>query len=342
LTLVRAKPVVPLLNRPFLAYQLALLGQHGIDDVILACSYRVEDIRTALGGEMFGTTLRYVVEKEPLGTGGGVRNAADLARGRLYILNGDILTDADLTAMARFHEARRARLTILVTRVADPRAYGLVETDPDGRIRHFREKPTPDEPVTTDTVNAGVYVLDAELLSRIPRDRAVSIEREVFPALIAEGVPCFAWWTPAYWQDIGSPTAYRLAQMDLLDGRVRTPLAPVGCARGTAFMADDATVAAEASIEGPAVIGPGVRVEARARVGPRAVIGAGSSIGPGAHVQDAVLWERVRVDAGAILRECVVASDARIGARATVSGDAVVESAAVVADGTRIVRGGAC
>ncbi|HSF06241.1 MAG TPA: NDP-sugar synthase [Methylomirabilota bacterium] len=338
LTLARAKPVVPLLNRPFLAYQLALLGQHGVSDVILACSYRVEDIQTALGTEMFGTTLRYVVEKQPLGTGGGVRNAADLARGRLYVLNGDILTDVDLTAMARFHEARRAQLTILLTRVADPRAYGLVETDHDGRIRRFREKPASDEPLTTDTVNAGVYLLDAELLFRIPADRAVSIERDVFPALIADGVACFAWCPTAYWRDIGSPEAYRLAQMDLLDGRVRTSLVPGGHARGPAWVADDAVVAPQARLEGPAVIGPAVRVEARARVGPRAVIGAGSSVGPGAQVEEAVVWERVRIGAGAILRECVIANDAQIGTNAVVTRGAVVEAGAVVGEGTRIPR----
>ncbi len=303
--------------------------------MILACSYRVEDIRDALGTTMFGTALRYIVEKEPLGTGGGVRNAADLARGRLYVLNGDILTDADLTAMAQFHEARRSRLTILLTRVADPRPYGLVETDADGRIRRFREKPAPDEPVTTDTINAGVYLLDAELVRRIPPERAVSIEREVFPALIADGVACFAWCPTAYWRDIGSPEAYRLAQMDLLDGRVRTPVAPAGHQRGLVWVADAAVVAPEARLEGPAVIGTAVRVEPGARVG-RAVVGAGCHIGPGAHLEEAVLWDRVHVGAGAVLRQCVVASDARIGANAVVSGGAVVEPGAVVADGTRI------
>jgi NDP-sugar pyrophosphorylase family protein len=305
--------------------------------VILACSYRVEDIRGALGTSMLGTALRYVVEKEPLGTGGGVRNAADLVSGRLFVLNGDILTDVDLTAMAQFHEARRARLTILLTRVADPRPYGLVETDADGRILRFREKPAADEPVSTDTINAGVYLLDAELLRRIPADRAVSIEREVFPALIADGVACFAWCPTAYWRDIGSLEAYRVAQMDLLDGRVHTPLTPAGHRQGPVWLIDAAAIAPEARLEGPAVIGPAVRVEPGARVG-RAVVGAGCSIGPGAHLEDAVLWERVHVGAGAVLRQCVIASDARIGAHAEVSRGAVVEPGAVVADGARIPR----
>src|SRR5216117_2941650 len=145
LTLTRAKPVVPLLNRPFLAYQLALLREHSVTDVILACSYRVDDVRAALGDAgHLGVKLRYVVEKEPLGTGGGVKNAADLVSGTVFVFNGDVLTDADLTAMRQFHEARGSRTTIFLQPVPDPRQYGLVETERSGRLRRFREKPAAD------------------------------------------------------------------------------------------------------------------------------------------------------------------------------------------------------
>ena len=206
LTLARAKPVVPLLNRPFLAYQLALLRAHGVTDVVLACSYRVDDVRAALGdAEHLGVRLRYVVEDEPLGTGGGVRNAADLVSGTLFVLNGDILTDPNLTEMRQLHETRGSRTTIYLQPVPDPRQYGLVETEADGRLKAFREKPTADEEITTNTINAGIYLIDAQLLSRIPRDRASSIEREFFPALIADGVPCYGWCPTAYWRDIGNP-----------------------------------------------------------------------------------------------------------------------------------------
>ena len=145
-------------------------------DVILACSYRVEDVRRALGeAEHLGVRLRYVIETEPLGTGGGVRNAADLARGAVFVLNGDVLTDADLTAMRRLHERRGSRTTIFLLPVEDPRAYGLVELDGEGRLTRFREKPTADEPITANTINAGIYLIDAALLARIPAGRAVSI-----------------------------------------------------------------------------------------------------------------------------------------------------------------------
>jgi NDP-sugar pyrophosphorylase family protein len=335
LTLARAKPVVPLLNRPFLAYQLALLAEHGVSDVILSCQYRVEDLRKALGDEALGVRLRYVVEAEPLGTGGGVRNAADLASGLVFVLNGDILTDADLTAMLRLHDARGARVTIALTRVADPRQYGLVETDPAGRIERFREKPGPDEPITTDTINAGIYLIDASLLHRMPAGRAVSIEREFFPGLIADGVPCYGWTASGYWRDIGSPAAYRDAQMDLLDGRLRTSLRPAGTARDGVWLGAGATIVPGSVVRGPAVLGSGARVEAGARLGPRAVVGPGTRIARDAAVAGSVLWEDVEVGAGAILEDCVVGPGVRIGAGAHLAAGAVVEPGAEIPAGAR-------
>jgi NDP-sugar pyrophosphorylase family protein len=330
LTLARAKPVVPLLNRPFLAYQIALLRRHGVRDVILSCSYRVDDVRQALGDARdLGVTLRYVVEEEPLGTGGGVRNAADLAQGTIFALNGDVLTDADLTAMRAFHESRGSRVTIFLTPVPDPRAYGLVETAEDGRLLRFREKPAPGEAITTNMINAGIYLIDAALLTRIPTGRSVSIEREFFPAVIADGIPSFGWTAPAYWRDIGNPAAYHAAQIDLLDGRVSTSLAPAGENQRRSWVHPTAFTDG-ARIEPPSVVGAGAALEPGAEVGPHAVIGPGCATGAGARVQRAVLWEGVRVGDGAVLRDCVVGADATIGARADVGEGVVLESGAVV------------
>jgi NDP-sugar pyrophosphorylase family protein len=314
-----------------------MLQQHGIEDIVLSCSYRVEDIRTAMAEAMPAAHIRYTVEAQPLGTGGGVRYAVNQEHGFVWVLNGDVLTDADLTGMRRFHEAHRSRVTLLLTRVDDPRQYGLVETDADGRIRAFREKPAPGEPIPTDTVNAGIYLLDAELLRRIPAGRPVSIEREFFPALIADGIPCFAWCPTAYWRDIGNPEAYRAAQMDLLEGRVRTPLVPPGRARSAGvWVAEGAELADGASLRGPAVIAEDVRIAAGARVGPYAVLGRGCRIGAGAHVREAVLWERVEVGAEAEVARCVVGAGARIGARAALGAGTVVDAGAVVTDQARL------
>jgi mannose-1-phosphate guanylyltransferase len=339
LTLARAKPVVPLLNRPFLAYQLALLRAHGVADVILACSYRVDDVRAALGDAAhLGVKLRYVVEKEPLGTGGGVKNAADLVSGTLFVLNGDILTDADLTAMRRFHAERGSRTTIFLQPVEDPRQYGLVETDATGRIGRFREKPTADEEITTNTINAGIYLIEAALLERIPADRPSSIEREFFPGVIADGVPSYGWCASAYWRDIGSPAAYREAQMDLLEGRARMLLPPPGDPYQGSWLGDGATVARDARVVPPSVVGQRVALHPRCQVGPAAVIGEGSTIGSDARVEGAVLWERVEVGSGAVLHQCVIGADVKIGAYARVGSGVVLESGAVIPERTTLTR----
>ena len=329
LTLARAKPVVPLLNRPFLAYQLALLREHGVTDVILSCSYRVEDVQTALGdGGGLGVHLRYVVEAEPLGTGGGVRNATDLTSGNVLVLNGDVLTDVDLTAMRRFHEARGARATIYLAPVADPRAYGLVETDGVGRIERFREKPGADEAITTNLINAGVYLLDAALLQRMPPDRPLSIEREFFPALIADGVPCFGWAPETYWRDIGNPAAYLAAQLDLLRERVKTPLSPPGARRDGSWVGAGTRIVPGVRVIAPALIGADVTLGAGAQIGPLAVIGDNCSIAPHARIERSVLWERVDVGPNAVIQDSVIGSDARIAPNARIGPHAVLESKA--------------
>jgi NDP-sugar pyrophosphorylase family protein len=294
-------------------------------------------VRAALGeAEHLGVRLRYVIEAEPLGTGGGVRNAADLATGTVFVLNGDVLSDVNLSEMREFHESHGSRTTIFLTRVAEPRAYGLVETAPDGRLQRFREKPGPGEVITTDTINAGVYLIDASLLDRMPHNRVVSIEREFFPGLIADGVPAYGWLADTYWRDIGSPNAYREAQADLLLGRANMPLPPPGEERDGSWVDASATIAPGARIVAPAVIGAGVQVAAGARVGPLTVVGEGTRIGAGAHIEGGVLWERVEVGAAAVLRDCVVGADVRIGAHADIGPHVILESGAVIPEHTHL------
>lgn len=336
LTYDRPKPIVPLLNIPFLAYQLALIARHGVRDVVLSCSYMVDAVRAAMGdGAAWGVRLSYVVEAEPLGTAGGVRNAVDRVAGLVLVLNGDILTDADLSAMLAFHRARGATASIYLTRVPDPTAYGLVELGEGGAIRRFIEKPDPAQ-ITTDTVNAGAYLLDRSLLGRIPTGRAVSIEREFFPGLLADRVPFFGWVSGAYWLDIGSPAKYRQGQLDLLAGRVATPLTPAGARGDGRYVAEDAVLEAGAAVTGPAVVGAGCRLAAGARVGPDAVLGAACRVGAAARVEGAVLWERVEVGAGAALRDCIVGAGTRVGAQAEVGPGAVLEPGTEVAAGARL------
>jgi len=300
---------------------------------VLSCSYLVDEIRRAMGdGSPWDVTLEYAVEADPLGTAGGVRNAADLVSGLVVVLNGDILTDADLSAMLRFHSERGARATIFLTRVEDTSPYGLVELTGDGRVRRFIEKPGPADR-TTDTVNAGIYVLDAALLGRIPAGRVASMEREFFPGLLADAVPFFGWIGDCYWIDIGSPAKYRQAHLDLLAGRVQTELAPAGAAASgdRRAIAGDAVLGARVRATPPLVIGAGCRLEDDSRVGPSTVLGPGCVVGAGAAVEGAVLWEGVSVGAGAELRDCIVGAGVRVGPHARVGPGTVLEDGADVA-----------
>ena len=329
LTHARPKSIVPLLNIPFLAYQLALLKRHGVHRAVLSCSYMVDEVRGAMGdGSRFGVELAYAVEETPLGTAGGVRNAADLVRGRVVVLNGDILTDADITAMLRFHAERGARASIYLTPVEDPGPYGLVDVAEDGRVRRFIEKPSAEDQ-TVNTINAGIYVLDAALLERIPPARVVSIEREFFPALVTDGVPESR--LEEFLDDIQ-------AQLDLLAGRVVTDVMPDSPGASRRWIAEDVDLGARVAVTAPVVIGAGSRLEEDCRVGSLTVLGPGCQIGPAASVTGAVLWERVSVGAGAVLRDCVVGAGARIGAHAQVGPGVVLEDGAVVPSGARLAR----
>jgi NDP-sugar pyrophosphorylase family protein len=330
LTLDRPKPIVPLLNVPFLSYQLALLGAHGVRDVILSVSHRPEMIRATMAREPLGAIrLRDVVEVDPLGTAGGVRNAADLVDGRVVVLNGDVLTDLDLSAMLAAHEARGAAATICLTPVDNPTAFGLVELGPDGRVSRFLEKPSWDE-VTTNTINAGVYVLERELLELIPKGAPHSMEREFFPLLLERGVPFYGFVSTGYWLDIGTPAKYLQAQQDLLAHRLRAHVAPAGREGPQGWIHPTATIAPAARIRGPVTIGAACRVEAEAVVGPGVVLGAGCRIATGAQIDTAVLWEEAEVGAGARLAGCLIGRGVSIGAHARVT------AGAVLGDGTRL------
>jgi mannose-1-phosphate guanylyltransferase len=239
-----------------------------------------------------------------------------------------MLTDVDLTSMLAFQRARGAAATLALMRVADPTAYGMVETGPDGRILRYVEKPEPGA-VTTDTVNAGLYLLERVVLDRIPAGRPVSIEREIFPALVAEGLPLFAWLQPAYWLDIGSPAKYRQGQMDLLAERVRTRVA------GPALPGPEVTLARDAVLTLPLVVGRGSRLGPRCRVGPSVVVGADCEVGEGAMLEGTVLWDGVRVGARAVVTDSVVGAAAEIGDGACVGPGAVLGAGAVVAPGAR-------
>src|SRR5918996_2155436 len=220
LTVHTPKPIVPILNRPFLYYQIDLLRQvPEVDEIILSLNYQPRRIEEILGeGEGLGVRVRYVVEPMPLGTGGAIRYAGDQLTESVVVFNGDVLTQVDLAAVLRLHRERKAKATIVLTPVDNPRAYGLVETDRDGNIKRFLEKPRPEE-ITTNNINAGIYVLEPDTFDRIPSEVAWSIERSFFPSLIERQETFVAYIYHGYWIDIGTPEKYTQVHRDIMDGR---------------------------------------------------------------------------------------------------------------------------
>src|SRR5438128_8910209 len=220
LTIHTPKPIVPIFDRPFLHYQLDLLKQvPEIDEVILSLNYQPRRIEEIFGdGSESGLAIRYVVEPAPLGTGGAVRYAGESLNDSVVVFNGDVLTQVDLGAVIKLHRERKAKATIVLTPVENPSAYGLVETDASGNILRFVEKPKPEE-ITTNHINAGIYILEPDTFDRIPSDVAWSVERSYFPSLIERGETFVAYIDHGYWIDIGTPEKYVQVHRDIMDRR---------------------------------------------------------------------------------------------------------------------------
>jgi NDP-sugar pyrophosphorylase family protein len=296
LTLHTPKPIVPIFDRPFLQYQIDLLRQvPEIDEVVLSLNYQPRRIEEVFGdGSDLGIQLRYVVEPTPLGTGGAIRFAAGDTRGEpIVVFNGDVFTSVDLPAVIAMHRERKARATIVLTPVENPRAYGLVETDAEGNVQRFLEKPGEDQ-LTVDTINAGIYVLEPETLDRIPADQVYSIERAYFPSLVERGETFVAYVYRGYWIDIGTPEKYRQAHRDIMDGRFPAP--PFATRPGTALISPDARVEDGAVIEGPCFIDAGTVVKSGARIGPYTVLGRHCHVAEEAALSGSILWSNTWVD----------------------------------------------
>src|SRR5215212_1873188 len=307
LTVHTSKPIVPILNRPFLYYQIDLLRQvPEIDEVILSLNYqprRIEEIFA--DGEGLGMRVRYVVEPMPLGTGGAIRYAGDSLTDSVVVFNGDVLTGVDLAAVLRLHRERKAKATIVLTPVENPRAYGLVETDAQGNILRFLEKPGEDE-ITCNTINAGIYVLEPDTFDRIPKDTAWSIERSFFPSLIERHETFVAYIYRGYWIDIGTPEKYTQVHRDIMDGHYvghRGPKgAPFAAAPATVWTSPDARVEEGAIIEGPCFIDEGAVVKTAAHIGPYSVVGRQCHIEEHAVLQGAIVWANTRISQEAVVR----------------------------------------
>lgn len=350
LTSRRPKPIVPLVDRPFMAYMLEWLAGHGVDDVIMACGFLADQLRDELGdGSRFGVRLEFAEEPEPRGTGGALRFAADRLGDRLQdrflMLNGDVLTDVDLAAQLAEHDRTGASATLGLVPVEDPSAYGLVLRGTGGVVDGFLEKPGPDQLVGLGVrdfvVSAGIYVLERSVLDLVAPGRKVSIETEVWPRLVGAGLHATVD-RDAYWMDIGTPERYLQATGDILAGRVRTAVR----ARLAGGPVDpEAEVAPTADVDACALVDAGAVIGARAHVGHGSVVGPGARVGEGAVLERSVVLSGAEVGAGARLRDAVVSPGATVGDGARLEGlamvgdDGSVEAGVVLGAGATVAPG---
>ena len=340
LTSTIPKPVVPLVDRPFIAFMLEWLRGHGVDDVIMSCGFLATSVRNVLGdGSSLGVRLRFVEEPEPRGTAGALKFAESMLDERFLMLNGDVLTDIDLTAQIAQHEHSGAMATLALVPVGDPSAYGLVRLHEDSSVSEFVEKPSHDQ-IDTNLISAGAYVLEREVLELIPPERNVSIEREVWPALIGRGLygfPC-----DGYWLDIGTPERYLKGTFDIIEGNVKTAVSE---RLGAGYLAIDPDAQVQGRAIPPVLIERGAHIHAGAHAGSLVVLGADVEIGAGSVVERAVVLNGSQIGEGCTLRDCIVAGGCRIGDRTQITGGAVLGEGVtvgadnVVSNGARIFPG---
>jgi NDP-sugar pyrophosphorylase family protein len=334
LTLTVPKPVVPVVDRPFLRHQLDLLATVGISEIVFSVAYQPERIQAVFGdGSSLGRRIHYAVEETPLGTGGAVKNAEAHLDDTTVVFNGDVLTDVDLPAVVRAHRESGAKATLVLTPVPNPAAYGLVETDASGRVKSFIEKPSDPSQITTDTINAGIYVLDTSTLALMPPGQNHSIERAFFPALLRRGDLVRAWVHRGYWIDIGTPEKYLQVHRDVLAARF--PVALEGAPRQAGWAHPTARIDAGAELEGRFYVGPGCRIDAGAHVGPDAVLTADVTVATGAGVRDSVVWEGSTLAESCRVDGSLLGARVHVGRHASVAPGAVLGEATVISDHSR-------
>lgn len=341
LTVQTPKPMLPVVNRPFLEHVIEYLRSYGFGDIILLICYLHEAIQEHFDSvEIPGVTLTYVVEGQgPLGTAGAVKNAEHLLTEPFIVCNGDILTDLNLDAMVAFHREKGARATISLTPVDDPTAYGLVHLIDGRRVKRFVEKPSWDE-VTTNLINAGTYVLEPGVLRYVPPETPFLFERGLFPMLLQVGNSVYGYPSNAYWLDIGTPDDYLRAHRDILAGQIDVGIPGQRSGdRGDIWLGEGVQIDASARIRGPVVIGDGCIIGPQARISGPAAIGDGCVIGEGTLIEDAVLWQNVRVQRQVVLQHCVVANDCLIDDNVWITDGVLVGAHCTIGEGNKLERG---
>ncbi|MDK2799808.1 MAG: mannose-phosphate guanylyltransferase [Clostridiales bacterium] len=311
------KPMVPIMGKPLLERTIANLKKSKIKEIVLSTCYQSNYIKEYFAdGSQFDIKINYISEDIPLGTGGAIKNAEKYFDDTFIVLNSDILTDINIDQLIKYHKSKSALATIVVTNVKNPSQYGVIEYDQEDYITSFKEKPQPHE-ITSNYINAGVYVFEPQIFKEIPANRVVSIEKETYPMLLRKGYKVAAYKNDAYWLDIGTPEKYIAAHKDIMTGlckifndSIEESYSFIG---NLMLKGKNIRIHPEAKIIGPVYIGDNVSIEANAFVGPNVVIGDGSYIGMESRIIGSILWDSVQVNRGVKLINTVVVSNCRIG-----------------------------
>ena len=333
LTYHTPKPMVPVLNLPFLEHVIRNLKEHNITEIVMAQFYLPASMREYFGdGSKLGVKLYYVMEENPLGSAGAVKNVEDFLDSTFFVLNGDIIQNRDFTSILKFHRRHHAKATVVLTPVADPTQYGVVETDKRNKVKRFLEKPKAEE-VTTNMINAGTWVVEPEVLQRIPRDTKFSFERDLFPQILADGLPFYAYPTDNYWMDTGTPENYLQLHRDLLSGQYDGYKPENDITRG-----DGCNIYTSVKFNGKGMIGDNCKIASGVKfIGP-VVIGPNCKIGKDTTVKDSVVWHDTTIGKGVAIKSSILADNCKIGDDCSLI-DAVLGDHVNINDGVKLKKG---
>lgn len=333
------KPIVPLVNKPFVFHQIELLKRFGITEIILNLHYLSDNIRNLFDdGRRLGVKIYYSIEEKPLGTAGAVKNAEKFFdEGPMLVFNGDILTDMNLEKALRFHEEKKAKVTLTLTTVEDPTLYGLIITDESGRVIEFREKPSWEQ-VTTNTINAGIYIVDPAIFKLVPKGKEFSFERQLYPMLLERKEKIYGYKTDAYWMDIGDPEKYLKAHRDILNGDVLANV-PGNKISANVWVEDDVNISGSAKIRGPALIGSHSQIAEEVNLEEFVVLGDSVIVGRGSKLKNCVIHGKSIIGEGVKLEGCIIGSHCTIEEVSSVGRGVALADRSILKKGTRIGGG---
>lgn len=333
LTYTIAKPLIKLVNKPVLQYQIELLKKYGIDKIILCLNYKPDEIEEYFqDGKKFGVNIQYVLEDKPLGTGGAIKNAeVAIEDENVIIFNGDILCDFNIQEIIDFHKSKKSDMTITLIPVEDPTFYGLVVTNDKGEVIQFLEKPNWDQ-IVTNTINAGIYIMEKDLLKYIPREREYSLEREFFPYILEMQKKFHGITLSSYWIDIGTPKKYQRASFDILEGKIKVDITGKK-AYGGIYVEEDTDIHPSSSLVGFVYLGRRVKIDKNVVITGPVILENDCIVNQDSRISNAIICERTEIGEKAQIQNSIIGRGCKIEKEAYIAGGSVIGDNCIIKNG---------